>query len=212
MHVFFELEVIEILDGVAVCLFAASATCRGRLAGANLAGSVILGCIVALFAPLLREGIAHGPAGLILVIKVLPIQAFVGSCAALTAIFILGNRSRQLFFWLDSMSICLAGALYPALILPELGIAGALILALACAFIPGILRDVALGDVAMLADKNWYGASAAISAIISISIIIWSTTGETGPLFSRTGEIATLTGAGIGLFLRYWKGRDMEDM
>lgn len=209
MHVFSETLVIELLDGAAVCLLGAAATCRARLTGANLTGSVILGCLCGMLAPLLRESLMHGQAGVKIVLDALPGEVFTGACASLFAMWMLGNRGRFLFFWLDSLGICLAAALFATLAMPELGLIGALVLSLACAFLPGLVRDVALGDVAMLADRNWYGASTVLAAIAAMGILTGVVfLAPESALMARLGEIATLGGAAVGIGFHYWKGRE----
>lgn len=207
MHIFSDALVIQLLDGAVACLFGAAATCRARVSGANLAGALILGCIAGLVAPILRETILHGQAGLQLVMDALPTQAFIGACAAIFALFILGKRGHFLFFWLDSLAICLGASLFAALALPELGIAAALILGIGCALFPGLVRDVALGDVAMFIDKGWYASCVALAAIGSLFIIVlWHIVPVPAFLSERPGEMGTLGGALTGLLLRYWKG------
>lgn len=209
MHVFSETLVIELLDGAAVCLLAAGASCRARIAGANIMGSVILGCLCGMLAPLMRESMLHGQPGIHLVLNALPVQAFTGACATLAALWMLGSRGRFLFFWIDSLGICLAAALFAALAMPELGLIGALVLSLSCALFPGLVRDVALGDVAMLAEQNWYGASAGLSAIITMAIIIAVVFFlPESSLMARLGEIAVLGGTALGTCIRGWKGRE----
>ena len=209
MHIFSEVLTIELLDGAVVSLFAAAATCRARVTGGNLAGAVILGCVSALLAPVFREVLLHGQAGVKLVINALPAQAFIGACASLVALRMAGNKQHLLFFWLDSLGICLGASLFAALALPELGLVGALVLSLANALLPGLIRDLALGDVAMFVDKNWYAASVALAAIAALTIIVvWHIIPVPEIWSDRPGEVGTAGGCIVGVVFRYWKGRD----
>lgn len=209
MHVFSETLVIELLDGATVSLLSAAAVCRARIAGANLSGAVILGCLCGMLAPLLRESLLHGQPGIKLVLTALPGEAFTGACACLFALWMLGSRGRYLFFWLDSLGITMAAALFAALSMPDLGLVPALVLALACAFLPGLARDAALGDVARFVDKNWYGASVALAAIASMAIIAAIVfLAPASLLMERAGEIAVFGGAAIGTAFLYWKARE----
>lgn len=211
MHVFSETLVIELLDGAVVSLLSAAALCKARMSGANIMGSVILACLCGMLAPLMRESLLHGQPGIKVVLGALPGEALTGACACLAALWMLGPRAKFLFFWLDSLGLSLAGALFAVLALPELGIVPALVLALVCALLPGIARDAALGDIAMLLERNWYGASVALAAICAMAIVAGAVfVAPENPLLSRLGEIATIGGAAIGIWLRRWKGREQD--
>lgn len=206
MHVFSETIVIEMLDGAAVSLLAAATVCKARNIGANLLGAIFLGCLAALFAPVLRENLLHGQNGIKLVLNALPAQAFIGSLGALAAIWILRERGKDLFFWLDMLGVNLVAALYATLAVPELGITGALVTGIGCSIVPGIIRDASLGDIANFVEKNWYVASLAIACSVALAIVLLPAFFELPSLFvTRLGEFATLSGAFAGIFLMWWK-------
>lgn len=206
MHVFSEAIVIELLDGAAVSLLAAATVCKARSIGANLLGAIMLGCICALFAPVLRENLLHGQNGIKLVLNALPGQAIVGSLGALAALWILREKGEKLFFWLDMLAVNLVASLYATLAVPELGITGALVVSSGCALVPAIVRDASLGDIVNFVEKNWYVASLVVASSLSLAIVLLPAFMDLPMLFvTRLGECATLLGALAGIILMYYK-------
>lgn len=210
-HVFSQTASIELLDGAACALLAAAAAARCRNFGACVAGCVALGCICGLSGPLLRELILHGQTGAKIIVAALPGEAFAGAAGALMAMLFSAIKPGRLFFWLDAAGIGMEASLAAALGAPELGVAGALVLALACGLVPGLIRDVSIGDTAMMLEKPWYASSAAISGCISMLVIVLPAFGHMPSFFvERAGEWAVLAGAITGMLVLFWK-KDMVD-
>lgn len=200
---------IEILDGLACALLSAAACCRARSFGAHYTGSIVLGCVCGLVGPLLREIALHGQSGSRMVISALPDDALLGAAAALCAIAITRGASNRLFFWIDSAALGLASCLSSLLSFAELGLAGGLALGLASGMAPGLLRDVSLGDIALLVEKDWYGSAAAIGCMATLCGVVLPTIIETPPILSgRMDVVAVLFGTLTVICLRWWKGRD----
>lgn len=208
-HVFSQTASIELMDGAVCALMAAAAAARSRNFGACMSGCVAIGCICGISGPLLRELILHGQTGAKIVLAALPGEAFAGAAGALISMLFSAIRPARLFFWLDAAGISMAASLAAALGAPELGVVGALVLALACALVPGLIRDVSIGDTAMMLEKPWYASSAAISGCISMLVIILPAFGHMPSIFvERAGEWAVLGGAITGMLVLFWK-RDM---
>lgn len=198
---------IEILDGIATALLAAATATRAKLLNAPLAGAAAIGCIAGLSASLAREALLHGPQGTKLVISALPDDALIGTVTAFLALVILKIDRQSLFFWLDNASISLSGCLGTVLGMRELGAVGALAIGLVTGLIPSVIRDVSLGDTAMIVEQNWYAAAVFTGAIISVIILLGLTLQEV-PLWLHpiAGELAIFGGAFAAFSLRAMKG------
>lgn len=200
-------QVIELLDSVGCALLAAAASFRAGSFGARATGSVALGCMAGLSGPLLRELALHGQNGAAMLLGALPDDALIGALGALAALFILKGRSRGLFIWLDGAGMGLAACLAAALGARELGIAGALTLGLICGLAPGVIRDCALGDTAMLVEESWYATAAALGCVICLCLLLAPALLPLPSLFNeRGGEIAVLAGALTTMLIRGVKG------
>lgn len=208
MHVFSATASIEIFDGLACAFLAMAATLRGRSFGANLAGVLVLGCICGLSAALSREFILHGQQGAQLIFVQLPQAALIGAVAGFILFAMAKKRASQIFFFMDTISMTLAATLTATLAAPEMGAIGALAIGVSAGLLPGLIRDVSLGDSALFLDKNWYAASVILSALCALIIILlpafWNLPGF---FVQRLGEWAIVSGTILGLALRYWRGR-----
>lgn len=203
MEILSQPAVLQILDGLACALLAATAVCKAVSLRAQLFGGIILACICALACPLFREVILFGPPGALLILHSQPLNALVGALAALAACLFFPKFTVILFFWLDAASAGLACSIITLMALPTLGIAGALTTGIIAALIPGLIRDMALGDTALLIDKNWYASSVVIGAIVALLTVTLLTIYLN---FSRGMEVAILLGALATIFARYAGG------
>lgn len=212
MHVFSQAEVIELMDGVACVLLAMAVSFRGRAMGGNLAGVLILGCVCSLSASLGREFMLHGSQGLRLVMANLPASAMIGSAAGLILAVMTGKHRVKIFFLLDTLSMTLMCALTATLAAPELGALGALALGVAIGLVPGLIRDVSLGDAAIFLEQAWYATGGIIASLCAVIVILlpafWTMPGF---FVMRLGEWAVLTGTVAGTALRYWHGQPMNN-
>lgn len=203
---------MALLDGSACALLAAAATCRARTAGAHFTGAIVLGCLCGLIGPLLREAFLHGQAGAGKIASELPAEALIGALAAIAALYILRNTRIRLFYWLDSASIGLASSVGAIYALPELGITGAICIGMINGLAPGLVRDISLGDTAMLVDKDWYATASALGCVAAIAMFLWLALGwVTEWTAAHVDETAALTGFVVVLLLRAWKGGKSED-
>lgn len=210
MHVFSATASIEILDGIACAFLSLAAVMRARSLGANLAGSLVLGCICALSAGLGREFILHGQQGGRLILAQLPQAAFIGAIAGLLLHMMARKRTAQFFFLMDTLSMTITAALTASLAAPELGAPGALALGVSAGLLPGLIRDVTLGDSALFLEHAWYAASVILAALWTIMIILLPAFWVLPSFFvQRIGEWAVLSAALLALALRYWRGRGM---
>lgn len=205
-------QAVQLLDALACALLAGASACRASRLGAHFTGAMLLGCLCGLAGPLLREVAANGPPGARIALAGLADDAFIGALGALAAIRLLGERSRSLFLWLDSAGMGLESCLGAVMSLPGSGAVAALTLGCLSGLGPGLLRDVALGDTAMLVDRRWYGACAPIGCALSLSLLtaffLWPAPGF---LRDRGGEISILAGAALVIGLRIWKRRESMD-
>lgn len=203
---------MRLLDGLACVLLAAAATARARGQGAHFTGSVVLGALCGLIGPLLREAFAHGQAGSARIMAEMPNEALIGALGVFVALYLTHRTRIRLFFWLDSASIGLAASIGAISTLDELGIIGAIGLGLINGLAPGLVRDMALGDTAMLVDKDWYATAAALGCIAAIAVLLWLSVGwVTEWTATHADEAAVLAGFIVVLALRAWKGRPGSD-
>lgn len=210
MHVFSATASIEILDGLACAFLAMAAALRARSLGANLAGVLVLACISSLSAGLGREFILHGQQGGQLIFAQLPQAAFIGAIAGLFLYVMARKMVSQLFFFMDTLSMSLTAALAASLSAPELGAIGALALGVSAGLLPGLIRDVSLGDSAIFLEQDWYAACAILSTLWAIMLIILPAFWVLPAFFvHRLGEWAVLSAVFLALCLRYWRGRKM---
>lgn len=193
----------QLVDMLSCALLAAAATCRARVLDAQIMGAVILGCICGLCAPLSREALLHGPGGAKLILQAMPEAALAGSLGGICSLVILTRFGYKIFFWLDAASIGLAGCLAACLGISELGIVGALVLGLICGLGPGLLRDMALGDTAMLIEQDWYGAAAALGIMLTILVLLWFPASAMPGINLPAGSIAA--GAMLVLLVRFFR-------
>lgn len=199
---------MRLLDGSACALLAAAAACRARGLGAHFTGAAVLGCLCGLIGPLLREAFLHGQTGSGRVASELPDEALVGALGAIAALYILGKLRQRMFFWLDSASIGLAGSVGTMFALPELGIVGAICLGMINALAPGLVRDMALGDTALLVDSDWYATAAALGCVATIATFLWLSLGWiTEWTAAHADETAVMAGFMVVICIRAWKGR-----
>lgn len=205
--VFDAAQSLEILDGIAAALLAAAASARARNFGAHFTGAVVLGCVCGVAGGLAREIFLRGSAGARLALTGLPGSAVVGAIAGVFAVMFLNAKKFRVFFWLDAASLGIASSLACVVGLPELGIVGALTLGLVAGLSPSIIRDASLGDTAMIVDKSWYAAAAALGCLAAVACVIGGLIVDEG---ERIGEYAVLSGACVALAARYFKGRNEE--
>lgn len=203
---------MRLLDGISCALLAAAATCRARGLGAHFTGAVVLGALCGLIGPLLREAFVHGQMGTARIMAEMPNEALVGALGVFVALYLVSQTRIRLFFWLDSASMGLAGSIGAISTLDELGIVGAIGLGLINGLAPGLVRDMALGDTAMLVDRDWYATAAALGCIAAIAVLVWLSVGWVTEWTARhADETAVLTGFMVVLALRAWKGRPGSD-
>lgn len=203
---------MRLLDGISCALLAAAATARARGQGAHFTGSVVLGALCGLIGPLLREAFAHGQPGTARIMAVMPNDALIGALGVFVALYLTRSARIRLFFWLDSASMGLAASIGTISTLDELGITAAIGLGLINGLAPGLVRDMALGDTAMLVDKDWYATAAALGCIAAIAVLLWLSIGwVTEWTAAHADETAVMAGFGVVLALRAWKGRPGSD-
>lgn len=232
--------VVQSLDALAAVLLAAAAAWRARSYGAHFTGAAVLGTLCGLVAGLVREAALHGAAGAAIVLTALPGPALTGALggalAAAAAAALAHKRQaaapgagnsapsgqgravllrhwfagRGLFFWLDSLSLGLAACLGTFCALRELGATGALVLGLLSGLAPGLVRDVALGDTALVVEQSWYATAAALGCVATVLLMILpATAGSAWPLppdWPCWGWCCVAGGALLMLALRLWRG------
>lgn len=202
---------LYLLDGIACALLAAAASCRARSMGAHLTGSIVLGCLCGLMGPLLREVFLHGASGTRLAAAEFPDEALIGSLAAIAALYIMRNTRWPVFFWLDAASIGAGAGVGAMLALDELGIVGAICLGMVNGLAPGLIRDISLGDTAMLVDQDWYATAAALGCIVTLAVFLWLAVGLITEWTAAHAEVSAICcGFFTVLALRGWKGRPAD--
>lgn len=203
---------LEIMDGVACAFLAAAASCRARSFGGNFAGSVILGAICGMLAPLVREVFLHGSAGTRMILAAMPDDACIGAIAGALAPAIRKIGKGVIFFWLDAIGAGLASSFTALLAIREMGFVGALTLGVCAGIVPGLCRDVALGDIAMFVEREWYAAAAILGCIMAIATPVAVTLNDGFAVFAaRSGELGVLLGMCLCVALRAWKDRGIVE-
>lgn len=198
---------MALLDGVAGALLAAAAACRARAFGAHFTGAAVLGCLCGIIGPLLREAFLHGQAGTGPLASQLPGDALLGALGGIAGLYILRRHGSRLFFWLDGASMGLASSVGAVYALQDLGIAGAICLGLINGLAPGLVRDMALGDTAMLVESDWYATAAALGCVIAIAVLIWLSLGWiTEWTAAHADEVSALAGFCVVVLIKGWKG------
>lgn len=199
-------------DLAAAFLLAAAASCRARLFGGHVSGAAVLGCLCGLAGPLLRECLGGGSGA-----ELLASGAFLGAvvAGALAGAGLAGLRRQGagLFFWLDSLGLALAACLGAMRGLTlGLGAAGALVLGLLAGLVPGLLRDMALGDTARAVEESWYATAAALGGMLTIGLarLPWRPSGW-APSGAQWEYACIACGVLLAAALRFWRGRRNPD-
>lgn len=161
-----------ILDLAASALLAAAASCRGRVCGSHVTGAAVLGCLAGLAAPLLRD--------CLLGFGALPLNrgeylaaAVLGALAG-ALIGNLSGRAWRFFYWLDSLGLALAACVGTSRGLAfGLGLSGCLLLGVLAGLAGGLLRDMALGDMARAVEESLYATAAALGALLTLALLLY---------------------------------------
>lgn len=182
---------LYVFDLAASFMLAAAASCRARSGGAHFSGAAVLACLVGLAAPLLREGLLGHP------VLALNRGDYLAAAVAGGLAGILAGRWRRpwlSFYWLDSLGLGLAaGVATVAGFYSGLGMAGCLVLGVLTALAGGLLRDVALGDMARLVEDYLYATAAALGAMLTLATLMYG---------KMPAWQCALTGSGLVLVLR----------
>lgn len=200
---------MALLDGTACALLAAAAACRARGMGAHFTGAIVLGCLCGLIGPLLREAFLHGAAASGKIASELPAEALVGALGAMAAFYFFGKF--RLFFWLDTASIGMASSVGAVYALQELGIVGGITLGMINGLAPGLVRDIALGDTAMLVERDWYATASALGCVAAIAVFIWLALGPIAALTPHAEGAGAIAGFFAVTLLRSWKGGNLPE-
>lgn len=162
---------LYVFDLAASFMLAAAASCRARSGGAHFSGAAVLACLVGLAAPLLREGLLGHP------VLALNRGDYLASAVAGGLAGILAGRWRHTwlsFYWLDSLGLGLvAGVATVAGFYSGLSVTGCLILGVLTALTGGLVRDVALGDMARLVEDYLYATAAALGAMLTLATLMY---------------------------------------
>lgn len=163
---------IFILDLAAGVLLAAAASCRSRACGNHVTGAAVLGCLAGLAAPLLRD--------CLLGLGALPLNRGEYLAAAVLGALagaLLGNlsgRAGRFFYWLDSLGLALAACVGTSRGLAfGLGLSGCLLLGVLAGLAGGLVRDMALGDVARAVEESLYATAAALGALLTLALLLY---------------------------------------
>lgn len=163
-------SVFTMMD-IGVCaVLGFAATYRGTRYGHHFTGSVLLGLVVGLVSPLMRDvllafgelvALTNGAyAGAALC------GALAGRCAAMKA-----PARWQLFVWAEALSLGWAvsvGAAKASVL--GLGSVGCIIVAVLAATAGGGLRDLCLGDTPLALEMDFYVTAAAIGAMLVLAM------------------------------------------
>ena len=186
---------LDTLDMAASFLLAFASSCRCRMFGGHFTGAVVLGFLCGMCAPLLRECLLQS-SGVRLILSELSGLALSGGVAgALTRLPRISRHGSKAFFLSDSLGIGLTSCLAVVSgVSSRLPAVGSLALGLLIGLAPGLLRDMALGDVAQAVEEDWYATSLALGCMLTILLLTVAK-----PL------IAVPCGCLLVLALRFWR-------
>lgn len=159
-------------DAAGCAMLAAASALRARHASCAPVGAVVLGVLCGLIGPLLRTTLAGQPAVLVLDASLYPASTLGGGVIGA----FLGRFSwteGRFFSLIEAAGLQLlacSGVLVVQhwLALSPLGI---FLLSAVPAFAPGLLRDVALGDTAALADEPAYATAPLLGILLTIGCL-----------------------------------------
>ena len=153
-------------------MLAAAPALRARPASCPPAGGAVLGGLCGLIGPLLRATLAGQPAVLVLNTSLYPASALGGGiCGAFLGRF--SWTEGRFYSLLDAAGLQLL-ACSGVLVVQNwsaLSPLGIFLLAAVPAFAPGLLRDVALGDTAALADEPAYATAPLLGVLLAIGCL-----------------------------------------
>ncbi|MCR5563149.1 MAG: TRIC cation channel family protein [Desulfovibrio sp.] len=157
-------------DALCVFLLSGAAACRARFCGAHFTGAAVLGIVCGLFGPLFREAIIHGGAAVVFSQDSLLAAALVG---ALTGAFT-GRRlwADRLDLLLDSSGLAVCACLAALCALPVMGLGGAVLFGAMTGLLPGLVRDVALGDTARMVEESWYATAVVLGIVTCLAVML----------------------------------------
>lgn len=206
MEVYSPAASLAVLDGVSCALLAAAAAAKARSIGSHITGSLVLGCLCGLLAPLLRESVLYGNVGAMQAFSQFPEDALIGSAGGIAALYL--GKKLPVLFWLDALSLSLAASFGALVCMRGFGLVGGLALGIIAAVAPGFTADAALGNVAGIVEKDWYVTAAILGAVLGIGVYMapWFAPGLEF-LQPRLLETAILSGAAFGFCLQIWWGR-----
>lgn len=153
-------------------MLAAASALRARHASCPPVGAGVLGVLCGLAAPLLRAALAGQPA--FLVLDTPPYSAFICGGAALGAVLgRFGWTEGRFWSLLDAAGLQLL-ACSGVLVVQGLPLSppGILLFAGVTAFAPGLIRDIAIGDTAALADEPAYAAAPLLGILLTLGCLL----------------------------------------
>lgn len=158
------------MDIFACIVLAFAASYRATRYGHHFTGSVLLGLVVSLVSPLLRDMLlAFGD------LVALHNSAYAGAalCGAIAGRFAAEKAPARLqcFVWAEALSLgwAVSVASAKASVL-GLGAVGCIIVGVATATVGGGLRDLALGDTPLALEMDYYVTAAAMGAMIVLAM------------------------------------------
>lgn len=132
----------------------------------------MLGCLAGVAAPLLRDCLL-GFGSLPLNRGEYLAAAVLGAVAgALIGGF--SSRAWRVFYWLDSLGLALAACVGASRGLSfGLDLGGCLLLGVLTGLTGGLVRDMALGDVARAVEESLYATAAALGAMLTLALLLY---------------------------------------
>ena len=160
-----------VFDAAACALLAAASALRARHASSPCAGACVLGFLCGVSAPLLRAVLME-QTSLVLDIPLYPAAALAGSLAGAFLGRFLWTEG-QCFSLLDAagMQLMACAGVLIARSWTHLSFLGVLLIAVVTVFLPGLIRDTALGDTAALADEPAYATAPLLGALLTVACL-----------------------------------------
>ena len=189
-----------IADAAACGLLGAAGSIRYMLDRANAAGALVLGALLALCAPLIRDGLLRGSSAILQGLELWGACALAGSLAGL---LLSGWRhADRAFYALDFLGLALALSLGCFSAMAFISPLPAMLVGLACGLAPGLVRDISIGGEPLCLGEKGYAASAAMAAMLTVACALAPSRWNWLGFFWSQPWLPVLCGACAGLLAR----------
>lgn len=153
---------------IASILLAWSCAFYSRQCGNQLAGSISLGFICCIPAFIFRDAVFRGQPGVEVVLNQLPPVLLVAAIlGALAGKYNVQEKWHDIPY-LAGIGILVSWSSLCAIRVNNLGIGASVCIGWVCGIIPGLIRDIALGDMASFIEKRWLASAIFLACLATL--------------------------------------------